>query len=229
MAAQEKLLIEAAAAWGFVDSPPKSLLDIGCGLGGGAIYWASTYECPVTAVTNVADHVPVIEEMSSRAGTSSRIRIVNADMHDFSSVEKYSTAVAIESSCYMQRDILFEKVAELLEPGGCFGIEDSFTIDDDWSVLFDRYWKTRIGTLEEYKEAASKFGFTLEGNVDITADVTEFWAQSMAWNLIKLEEMTASGVPSVKEYESLRWHGECLRAWRDRTYETRLLRFRLNP
>src|SRR5215469_2136810 len=66
--AQERLLDRAASAWGAGTAFTGDLLDIGCGLGGGAIYWAQHFPVRVTAVTDVARHVGIVRGFAAAAG-----------------------------------------------------------------------------------------------------------------------------------------------------------------
>ena len=54
VAAQERLLYHAAGIWDAASTLSGDVLDVGCGLGGGAIFWAQEFGAQVTAVTCVA-------------------------------------------------------------------------------------------------------------------------------------------------------------------------------
>lgn len=154
-----------------------------------------------------------------------------ADVHAFTADRKYDAAYANESSGYMDRERLFQVVAESLKPGGWFGIQEHFICRPEWTEFIDGYYKTRLGTLTEYLAAAEAAGFELEQDEDVTDRVAEFWVQSMAWNTAELDRVEGPGAPSHWSPERLResaiTHGKLFRIWRDHALETRLLLFRL--
>lgn len=78
-------------------------MDVGCGLGGGAIFWAQLYDATVTAVTCAAEHLPVIEALSTMAGVSNKIQTQLCDACEVSAKFPYDAVVAMESSCYFNR------------------------------------------------------------------------------------------------------------------------------
>ncbi|WP_370418243.1 cyclopropane-fatty-acyl-phospholipid synthase family protein [Streptomyces sp. QH1-20] len=228
---QEAALDHAARSWGVTDAPPASLFDIGCGLGGGSIYWAQEHGCSVTAMTVTAKHVPVMADLVRQAGVEHLVTPVLGDIHDLCEEHKYDAAVAIESSGYMDRERLFSVVAKALKPGGWFGIQEHFLCRPEWTSFIDGYYKTRLGTLSEYIDAAHAAGFELEQDEDVTDQVAEFWVQSMAWTTAELDRMARtddrSPIAAERLVESALTHGKLFRVWRDHAVETRLLLFRL--
>ncbi|MGW1200331.1 SAM-dependent methyltransferase [Streptomyces sp. NPDC002536] len=228
---QEAALDHAALIWGVKDTPPSHLFDIGCGLGGGSIYWAQEYGCSVTAMTVTAKHVPVMADLVEQAGVEDLVTPVLGDIHDLCEEQRYDAAVAIESSGYMDRERLFTVVAKALRPGSWFGIQEHFLCRPEWTSFIDGYYKTRLGTLAEYIVAAEAAGFGLEQDEDITDRVAEFWVQSMAWTTAELDRAARTGVASPIDEkrltESALAHGKLFRAWRDHAVETRMLLFRL--
>ncbi|MEU9178365.1 methyltransferase domain-containing protein [Streptomyces sp. NPDC048550] len=228
---QEAIVEHAARSWGAYSNPPGSVLDIGCGVGGGSLYWAQEHGATVTGLTVAADHIPVIEDFARQAGVGDRVTPLLADVHAFTADRKYDAAYANESSGYMDRERLFQVVAESLKPGGWFGIQEHFICRPEWTEFIDGYYKTRLGTLTEYLAAAEAAGFELEQDEDVTDRVAEFWVQSMAWNTAELDRVEGPGAPSHWSPERLResaiTHGKLFRIWRDHALETRLLLFRL--
>lgn len=228
---QEAALAHAAQAWNVAGNPPAQLFDIGCGLGGGSIYWAQEYGCSVTAITVTAKHVPVMAELVRQAGVEDRVTPVLGDIHDLREEQTYDAAVAIESSGYMDREQLFSVVAKALKPGGWFGIQEHLLCRPEWTTFIDGYYKTRLGTLPEYIAAARSAGFTLEQDEDLTDRVAEFWVQSMAWTTAELDRVEHSGAASPisadRLLESALAHSKLFRVWRDHAVETRQLLFRL--
>ncbi len=226
VAAQDRMMRYSAEVWESEAVFSGRLLDIGCGLGGGSIYWAQTCDVDVTAVTNVPEQAALVRELASVAGVASRVETVTSDACTMTAPRPFDAAVAMESLCYMPRDRIFANTASLLFPGGYFAIEEVFTRAPDMKADFDAYWKTRIGSCAEYLEAAEAAGFRLDRNEDVTDRVSEFWVQSLAWSEKQL------GRPGVTEDEtrrllrSIRRHAGFFRGWRDGLFETRILRFR---
>ena len=52
------------------------ILDVGCGLGGTAIYLATELNAHVTAITNVQPHVRVVSELANDAGVGDMVKVV---------------------------------------------------------------------------------------------------------------------------------------------------------
>ncbi|MEU2790978.1 methyltransferase domain-containing protein [Streptomyces sp. NPDC007100] len=228
--AQENMLDFAAETWGVSANPPQRILDVGCGFGGGAIYWAQRCGAAVTAVTNVPGHVPVVRELATVANVSHLVSPVVMDANELAVPVRHDAAVAFESVCHLDRRRAFAAVAAALRPGGWFALEDHFLLRDEWADMINGYYRTNLGTVREYRESAEACGFTLERDTDITDRVLEFWVQSMAWTASELDHAYASKewpLPEKRLIDSLIAHGRFFRAWRDRAAETRMLLFRL--
>lgn len=231
IASQEAVVDHAARTWGAYATPPATLLDIGCGLGGGSLYWAQEHGAAVTGITVAAEHVSLVGQLARQAGVGDRVTPLLEDVHGFTAPHRYDAAYACESSGYLDRERLFEVVARSLKPGGWFGLQEHFIRRPEWTEFIDGYYKTRLGTLSEYIAAGAAAGFELEQDEDITDRVAEFWVQSMAWNTAELDRVEQTGAPSAWSRERLRdstiTHGKLFRIWRDHALETRLLLFRL--
>lgn len=228
--AQEAMLDFAGQAWKVPGDSRLSLLDVGCGLGGGSIYWAEKFGATVTGLTNVSEHLPLISDFARQAGVRELVTPYLADVHNLRESRKYDAAVAVESSGYMDRERLFLVMASALKPGGWFGIAEHFLCRPEWAGFIDAYYKTRLGTLAEYVTSAEAAGFALEQDDDITDRVTEFWVQSMAWSTMELERAAQLGASPIRRerlIDSAITHGKFFRIWREHEVETRLLLFRL--
>lgn len=225
---QEAALEHAGRTWG---AAPGQLLDIGCGLGGGSLYWAQEHGMAVTALTVTAEHVPIVADYARQALASDLVRPVLGDIHELQEDRGYDAAAAFESSGYMDRNRLFTVVARALKLGGWFGIQEHFVCRPEYADFLDGYYKTRLGTLTEYISSAQAAGFSLENDEDITDRATEFWVQSMAWVSAELHKQehscTPSPIPVTRLRESALSHGKLFRLWRDHAAETRQLLFRL--
>ncbi|MFI5829159.1 SAM-dependent methyltransferase [Streptomyces sp. NPDC051578] len=229
--AQERIVEYAARSWGAYEAPPSRVLDIGCGLGGTSLYWAQEHGASVTGLTVAAEHVPLIRHFAGQAGVAGRVEPRVADVHELHDTRAYDAAYANESSGYTDRKRLFEVVAKALRPGGWFGIQEHFVRRSEWLGFIDGYYRTRLGTHDEYLAAAEAAGFELVQDEDVTDSVVEFWVQSMAWNTAELDRLRAGGEPAawsgVRLEQSTIAHSKLFRLWRDHAMETRLLRFRI--
>ncbi|WNZ62436.1 class I SAM-dependent methyltransferase [Myxococcus sp. MxC21-1] len=118
-AAQEALLVELARAVGrFPDG--GEVLDVGCGLGGGALYWATEHQAHVTAVTNVPSHVALVRGFAEAAGVSARVRPILCDALSVPGRAAFDAVVAVESACYLPRAEWFRRTRTLLKPAACW-------------------------------------------------------------------------------------------------------------
>lgn len=224
--AQEALLRRAAEVWEAPIRLSGDILDVGCGLGGGSIFWAEEHGANVTAITIVPEHAALTERLAATAGVSNRVRAVVCDACAIKSHVRFDAAVAIESLCYLPRRRWFEHISGLLREDAVVCVEDSFVVDRAWAAPFDAYWRTAVGSLSEYEGAAREAGFELDRDVDITSEVAEFWRQSAVYNELLRRESAPGSEERSRLGRSLEWHSSCLRAWRARGIVTRILRFR---
>jgi tocopherol O-methyltransferase len=227
---QEAMVKRAAELWDVDARTPEKILDVGCGIGGGSIFWAQRYGAEVTALTVVPEHVPLVSHYASAAHVGALVQPRLGDVHELEDLRRYDAAVAFESSGYMDRARLFQVMARALRPGGWFGVQEHFLRRPEWTSFIDGYYRTRLGTLTEYITAAREAGFVLEQDEEVTDRVAEFWLQSMAWSTAEIESARQSAAPPVpvaRLTESALTHGTFYRLWRDRGIETRILLFRL--
>lgn len=222
---QEAMCRRAAAVWDAPRTLSGAVLDAGCGLGGGALYWAQTCGARVTAATIAREHVPLIAAFARDAGLDHAVQPVLADACEVDVGRRFDAVVAMESACYFPRERWFAHLARIVRPGGVVCVEDTFLGRDAWREPFDAYWKTRVAPAQEYVAAAHAAGFALELDVDVTGETTEFWVQSWAWAEAELDA-ERDPAEQARLTQSIRWHARFYRAWRDRGIEVRLLRFR---
>jgi SAM-dependent methyltransferase len=176
--AQERLLRELALALGGWREGLE-LLDVGCGLGGGSLYWAMEYRARVTAVTIAPAHVPWVRRFAQRAGVADRVDTLLCDAVAVPGRESFDVAVAVESSCYLPRREWFRRLRTLLRPGGRVAIADCFLGRPELAGPFDAYWHTRIGTVQEYLRTAAEEGLRLQLHQDLSSRAVSFWALTL--------------------------------------------------
>nr|BBC27540.1 methyltransferase [Streptomyces sp. RI18] len=193
---QEGLLRYAAKIWGAEHRLSGRILDVGCGLGGGSLFWAQEYGADVTAVTNAPEHAPIVEGFARECGVGGRVRTLVCDaMHLPLDGGPYDAAVAIESSGYFDRPVWFERLAHVLRPGGSVCIEEVFTTRPHGADVWAEYFYTKPATVLDYAEAAKAAGFELVDDVDATSETLPFWEESTAWTKAVLDsDSTLSAV-----------------------------------
>jgi SAM-dependent methyltransferase len=196
--AQEVLLRRLSGHLTRLGHAPAALLDVGCGLGGGSLYWASEHGAQVTAVTNTPGHVDWVERFAREAGVADRVRVELGDALALEGEDCFDTIVACESACYLPRPAWMAQVARLLKPGGRLVIADCFLGREEARVPFDRYWRTRIDTMAAYARAAREAGLMLEVEESLDAEASHFWDVTLA--LIERERGGAVG----RQRETLR-------------------------
>ncbi|UJR79209.1 SAM-dependent methyltransferase [Sandaracinus amylolyticus] len=158
---------------------PARILDVGCGLGGGAIFFANEGH-RVVAITNERSHVGLALRFARDAGLADRVRVEHRDAHRPPD-ERFDAAIAIESSCYFDRARWMRATRASLRPGGVLHVVDCFLGDESERAWFDARWRTRIGPEQEYTRAAGRVGLELVHDEDLAPRARRFWDLSIAW------------------------------------------------
>lgn len=181
--AQERLLRHV------VERAPKpligTLLDVGCGMGGTALFLAEA-GATVQGITVVPSHVRIARELARAAGLGARTSFRVEDAHVVRGT--YDHAVAIESSCYLERARWLARMAGVLRRGGTLHIVDCMVGDPSVAPQFDAYWRTTIGPLDEYVAAAEGAGFRVIEVEALGNPAAGFWRLSRAWTVANLPD-----------------------------------------
>jgi tocopherol O-methyltransferase len=198
--AQERVLHYAIEAWRLDSVPFTQVLDVGCGLGGGAIFWAQNLGSKVTAVTIAPSHVRLVQRFAMQAGVGSRVKALLSDATEVPETRRFDAAIAIDSSSSFPREPWFYRLARVLKPGGRVFIFDCFLTNSEYRDPFNHHWRARIGTIEEYLVAARQARFTLEMIEDVSSRAIHFWTTTLA--LMEAEVLDRSLSKSEEsEYE----------------------------
>jgi cyclopropane fatty-acyl-phospholipid synthase-like methyltransferase len=182
------------------------VLDVGCGLGGGAIFWAHEYGARVTALTIVPSHVELVARFAAHAGVASRVKALLCDALEVPGDDRYDAAVAIDSSNYLPRGPWFRRLGSLLRPYGRIFIFDTFLGRAEYEEPFNQHWCSRIGTIEEYLSAARAAGFKAVLIEDVSLRAIEFWTRTIVVMRMEAQDRTSNGAESWNVQESQRTH-----------------------
>lgn len=221
---QERLLFEAARFWEAERYLRGVVLDVGCGLGGSSIFLAQEFGAHVYALTNVPGHLQLIAQFADQAGVADQVAPILGDACAVPGHQIFDAAVAIDSSCYYDREAWFRHLAHRVRPGGHVFIADCFARSDEIREPFDSYWLTRIGTLNEYLSAAEAAGFNLEGVLDLTSRTSLFWDFSVLYSCRLLEIFTVTEREAERLRRSIRWQTQLLGMWNSGKIKCALLR-----
>lgn len=96
-----------------------SVLELGCGWGSLTLWMAEQYpECEVTAVSNSASQREFIERQA-RERVLNNVRVITADMRDFSTTQRFDRVVSVEMFEHMRNyELLFRRVSSWLNEEG---------------------------------------------------------------------------------------------------------------
>jgi tocopherol O-methyltransferase len=224
---QEDMLERASRLWGADHNLRGRVLDVGCGLGGGPLYWAEHFGTEVTAVTPVPGHVQVISACAAKAGVTHLIHPMVSSAEEGPGDRSFDAAVATGSSVYFNRKRWFTRLAEQLRPGGHVFIEDTFVGRAEMATPFNRYWISNIGSKEDYLNDAAGAGFSLVHAEDVTSDAAGFWRLSVAYSKLLLANGRLSEVEIAERHRSIDWQTRLYDAYLDRGFYNLLLHFQL--
>ena len=96
------MLVDAAEAWDASQSLSGEVLDVGCGLGGGSIFWAQEFGARVTAVTCVPSHADHVARFGAEAGVEEQIELLVCDATEVPDENRFDAVVAVDASGYFR-------------------------------------------------------------------------------------------------------------------------------
>jgi cyclopropane fatty-acyl-phospholipid synthase-like methyltransferase len=182
------------------------VLDVGCGLGGGALFWAQEFGATVTALTIAPSHLELVAQFAQQAGVERRVRPLLCDALVVPGENRFDAAVAIDSSSSFLRGPWFARLAKLLRPGGRVFIFDCFLGRPEYEEPFNRHWCAQIGTLEEYVASARAAGLKVEAIEDVSRQARHFWSTTLALMGEEVRDEALSPSQREKLRESLGVH-----------------------
>jgi len=211
IASQERMLRYASKNWQLCCDNFRDLLDVGCGLGGSAIFWAQEFGALVTAITIAPSHVELVAEFARQAGVASRVTPLLCEAAAIPGEECFDAAIAIESSSLFPRRPWFRSLKRVLRPEGRVFISDCFLEKTAFEEPFNRHWCGQIGTIDEYVNAAEECDFRLVKFEDVSQRAATFWATTLALIRAEARESKPDASRLRLIHESLQVHDVMLR------------------
>lgn len=145
------------------------LIDLGCGIGGTAIFLATELGIRVTGVSISAIQTTIAKDRSNAASLDARLKFITADFDALPKLEKVDAIYAIESFVHSRNArAFFAQAADLLRQNGRLIICDDFlgeNISNKGSHYVARFksgWQlNNLITVKEVESLALEFGFKL--------------------------------------------------------------------
>jgi len=207
VAGQERVLYHAGEFWDLRSVAFRDVLDVGCGLGGGAIFWAQEFGAHVTAATIAPSHVELVGKFAAQAGVESLVRPILCDALTVPGENCFDAALALDSSDTFPRAPWFGRLAALLRPHGHVFIYDCFLENPEYAEPINRHWCAQIGTFRDYADAAREAGFRLERFEDVSHRTREFWTLTIALYEAERREGILNAWDRARFQEALEVHG----------------------
>jgi tocopherol O-methyltransferase len=165
-------------------APGSRVADLGCGVGGSALWLARNMGCFVRGITISPVQVKLASEAAQRQGLQSRVRFEVADLNRLETADRFDSAWIVESSEHVADKRRFvHAVARILKPQGTVGIgawvagERPRTAEQE--VLLERVCDGMLcpglATMSEYTGWMRQAGFKVRVARDITANVQKTW------------------------------------------------------
>ncbi|MDQ8185048.1 cyclopropane-fatty-acyl-phospholipid synthase family protein [Pelagicoccus sp. SDUM812002] len=110
--------------------PRDSVLEIGCGWGGFAVYAAENYGCSVTGITLSPSQYDYAVERARRAGLADKVHIKQIDYRDMQGqFDKVASIEMIEAVGHEHLPSYFSSIDQLLKPDGLSCIQIIMSAD----------------------------------------------------------------------------------------------------
>jgi tocopherol O-methyltransferase len=162
-------------------TPPAEnrLLDLGCGVGGSALWLAAHHRFSITGITLSATQARRARKLALRRGLSDRCRFLVADFTQLPEIRGITAAYAIESFSHgCDPSAFFTEVGNLLPVGGRLILCDDFIaagrqpVSDQreaWLSEFQDGWHLRsLMPCEQVLRTSEQCGFHLVKREDLT-------------------------------------------------------------
>jgi tocopherol O-methyltransferase len=160
-------------------TPGARLLDVGCGLGGSAIWLSQKIGCRVTGINLSPVQIAMAEEAAR--GLENKPRFLLADANELSIEGRFDIIWATESLSHLdRRDNFFRRASELLVMGGRICIADWLKdgdLPDHESYIrpIEEGMLVLLPDLSEYKRHIDANHLRLLYYEDLSAKVAKTW------------------------------------------------------
>ena len=159
----------------------QSVLDVGCGVGGPAVWLATHIGCHVVGITTSIEGVRGAEALAAEHGVEDHVRFNVADGLDSQLPDDSFDRVWVMESSHLMRDKgrLLRECARVLRPGGRLALcdivlrkpvelVDLIECRNEWLLLERVFGEAKMELLETYRELAEHACLRLDAIEDIS-------------------------------------------------------------
>lgn len=169
-----------------------SIVDVGCGFGGTAIYLAKKIGAKVTGITISPVQVEMANSAAEREGADAEFFLMDAEEMNFD--QKFDVVWSTESvSHYQDVPKFFASAARVLKPAGILALTDWFKKEKLTAVEnkkfiapIERSMMVELHTMEEYEDWMRSNGFNITALEMLNAQCAKTWDISL--DIVKKKE-----------------------------------------
>jgi tocopherol O-methyltransferase len=164
-----------------------NVLDIGCGVGGSALWLADQFACRVTGMTISPVQAGMAARKAKGRGLSARVRFEVCDANQWQpAAESFDVVWIMESSEHFpDKKHFFERCALALKPGGTLAVCAWLRRDGSMrpgeqklvATIAEAMMSASLDSLSSYRDWMRDAGLTVTAAEDITRHVERTWAQ----------------------------------------------------
>ncbi|MBY8974572.1 class I SAM-dependent methyltransferase [Rhodobacteraceae bacterium NNCM2] len=181
-AAATELLVKNLAV-----TPETRVLDIGCGIGGPARFFAGRFACHATGIDLTPEFVDCAARLSALVGMADKTTFVQGSALDLPFEDaSFDLALLLHVGMNIQdKARLFDEAFRVLAPGGTFAVFDVMRGPVATPPIFPMPWASVaeasfVSCPSSYREAALAAGFEMVAETDRTRFAKEFFAEVFA-------------------------------------------------
>ena len=182
--AQIQLMERLAERAGFARG--ARVLDIGCGLGGSALWLAARFDCEVTGMTISPVQARMAAAKAKARSLTGRVQFQVCDANQWQPEPASTDVIWIMESSEHFRDkpAFFERCARALKPGGVLAVcawlrRDGPLREDEQALvntIAEAMLSASLGSLSDYQDWMRDAGLTVTAAEDITRHVEPTWS-----------------------------------------------------
>ncbi|MDB9496767.1 methyltransferase domain-containing protein [Spirulina major CS-329] len=193
-------LIEELLAWGNIQAP-RTILDVGCGIGGSTLHLARKYQANATGVTLSPIQAGRAKERALEAGLTPHVDFQVADALALPFADQsFDLVWSLESGEHMpDKQQFLRECYRVLKPGGtlllatwCHRPADQIPLTPSeqhhLSEIYRVYHLPYVIALPEYRDIATQLGFQAVRCEDWSTAVAPFWDvvidSALAWEAV---------------------------------------------